>query len=283
MNCLKFIVKHLLFIFNLIFAIVALVIIGAGSYAFHYVTHNEVLTNITSIAEVSVLQNFNEDILKYICIAIIALGCLIFVISFCGCCGSIAENKCLIVSYAVVMLILGGACIFVLVTRSGYFDKAERAVERTLNETFYTPQYPIEDESIHAVQYTIKCCGTRGPEFYNGTTFNADNLDPAILDIIYEKLNISGVGLISPSCCSTLDLRAFLDDPKDYIVNTFQCTQEDVYEEGCVTKVLGYFDVVEKYFTIILIVVTAVVALAFIFGVYMCCAIKSKKEKKRYY
>ncbi|XP_053620298.1 23 kDa integral membrane protein-like [Plodia interpunctella] len=276
MNCLKFIVKHLLFIFNLIFTLVALAIIGVGSYALHYVNHNDILANLTAAGDVTIAHDFSPSVLKFACISVIVLGCVVFLVSFCGCCGSISENKCLICSYAIIMLILAGGSILVVVIRSSYVDVADKLVKDYLHDIFYTPPYPIEDETINGLQFAIKCCGDYGSQFYNGTTLNVDE---HVLEAIYDKLNITGIGLVSPSCCSTIDLRSFLDDPQNYLLDEFQCTIDDLYQEGCVPKVLDFVSVVEKYITIIFGVIAGVTVLSFILGFYMCCAIKPKHSK----
>ncbi|XP_053620300.1 CD63 antigen-like isoform X2 [Plodia interpunctella] len=250
------------------------IIIVIGTYAFHIVTHVDELTKFTKIISINDITGdlINEDFLRYICLGVIGFGFVIFTIYMCGCFGSVLEKKRLLVTYATVMFILAGASIFVLFSRTRYFERAERSINLYINGTFNSPDNPIINKKINAMQYIATCCGTHGPEFYNERRI--EGIEKFILEFLDDKVNISGVGLVPPSCCSTFDLHSFLENQPKYFFMVYNCTKRDVYTEGCVDKIGVYLKVLQQYLTVFISVITGFEVVSFLFGVYMCYVIK---------
>ncbi|MBH0213511.1 hypothetical protein GH794_15545, partial [Listeria monocytogenes] len=84
--------KYLIYIANIVFLVCGVLIIVLGSFM---------------VGNLGDISSFDEAInVETLPILIIILGCIIFVISFVGCCGAIRENSCLMTTYAVFMFIL---------------------------------------------------------------------------------------------------------------------------------------------------------------------------------
>uniref|UniRef100_W5NGA9 Tetraspanin 33a n=1 Tax=Lepisosteus oculatus TaxID=7918 RepID=W5NGA9_LEPOC len=111
------IVKYLLFIFNMIFWIISLVMISVGVYA-RLMKHAE-----TAMACLAVDP----------AILLMIIGILIFLITFCGCIGSLRENICLLQTFSICLTI-----IFLLQLAAGilgfvFSDKARGKVTEVIN------------------------------------------------------------------------------------------------------------------------------------------------------
>jgi CD63 antigen len=89
MGCLSGIAKYLLFLFNFLIVVCGIVLIAIGAI---------------------ILVNENKGIESFTDFSVggfaIAVGVIIFLIAFFGCCGAIKENSCLLTSYAVILIVL---------------------------------------------------------------------------------------------------------------------------------------------------------------------------------
>jgi hypothetical protein len=99
---------------------------------------------------------------KYLAFALIAIGGLVFVIGFLGCCGALKENKCLLGLYLFFLIIIAGAEIAAGVLGFIQKDKIEKKISATLNTKWGkhdngTANTATED-AIKYVQEQLKCC-----------------------------------------------------------------------------------------------------------------------------
>uniref|UniRef100_A0A3Q3BUV1 Tetraspanin 33a n=1 Tax=Haplochromis burtoni TaxID=8153 RepID=A0A3Q3BUV1_HAPBU len=83
-------VKYLLFIFNFIFWIISLVLVLIGVYA-RIVKHAE-----TALACLAVDP----------AVMLLIVGVLMFIITFCGCVGSLRENLCLLQTFCICLIVI---------------------------------------------------------------------------------------------------------------------------------------------------------------------------------
>ena len=90
-NCCDSLFKTIIMLFNLIFALVGLVLIGFGIYL--------------QLGAKDYL-NFLGDNYTNTPVFIIILGAIIFVVAFFGCCGAIKENKCMMYTYGLLLFII---------------------------------------------------------------------------------------------------------------------------------------------------------------------------------
>ena len=90
MNC-NCSVKVDFVVFNLIFALVGLVLMGFGVFV---------------QVEAKDYLNFLGSNYTNTPVFIIILGAIIFVVAFFGCCGAIKENKCLMYTYGFLLFVI---------------------------------------------------------------------------------------------------------------------------------------------------------------------------------
>ncbi|KAK4875677.1 hypothetical protein RN001_012099 [Aquatica leii] len=98
---------------------------------------------------------------------LLTVGIVIFVIAFFGCCGAIKESSCLLITYAIILLILFllqvaiGIYAFIQFKDSNNVDRI--SIEQGLMETMNL--YDHNDQArgtFDTLQSQLKCCGVKG-------------------------------------------------------------------------------------------------------------------------
>jgi CD63 antigen len=143
-------VKYLMIIFNFLFLIAGLALIIVGAVA---------------QAETSKLHSANAA-----AIFVIVVGCVIFVLAFFGCCGAYKENRCLLMTFGICMVIMLIVCIAAVIVSFVFRGKAETLLAKMLDETI--EDYNPGEKNLgfwHELQLNHNCCGV-----YNYTDWNRD-------------------------------------------------------------------------------------------------------------
>ncbi|KAF5307691.1 hypothetical protein FQR65_LT06746 [Abscondita terminalis] len=103
---------------------------------------------------------------------LLTIGIVVFLIAFFGCCGAIKESSCLLITYAVILIIL-----FLLQVSIGVYaflqfkqsNNSERfSIEQGLTETMNLYDHNEQArETFDTLQSQLKCCGVKGPKDWN--------------------------------------------------------------------------------------------------------------------
>merc|ERR1711872_416031 len=142
-SCLKFSVC----VFNFICLLGSLALIGAGGYVYH------------------VFHGYGSEFWLSVPIAVLVVGCFIFLISFLGCCGAMKENYTMLYLYAAALVVLFIAEVVVVVLAFVYKNKVEDVVRRTLQKAI--KNYDQAGSTIiDPIQEEFNCCGVTGPSDY---------------------------------------------------------------------------------------------------------------------
>jgi len=159
MGCGITLVKYLLFIFNLVFALCGLALLIAGALTYANIDKANFFMD-----KVNNEVNFSAPP-----IILIVVGSIIFVIAFFGCCGAIRESHCMIVTFAVFLLVILiiqiAIGIFIFVKRDS--DAWNQAVNTSLSEIF--ANYHNDNntrQQVDDLQRNLECCGVHGPDFW---------------------------------------------------------------------------------------------------------------------
>ncbi|XP_051248804.1 tetraspanin-33 [Dicentrarchus labrax] len=138
------VVKYLLFIFNLIFWMISLVMVSIGVYA-RMMKHAEAALACLSVDPAVMLM---------------VVGVLMFIITFCGCVGSLRENICLLQTFCICLTV-----IFLLQLAAGilgfiFSDKARNKVTEMINDAIIHYREDIDLQNlIDFGQKEFGCCG----------------------------------------------------------------------------------------------------------------------------
>ncbi|KAI1883453.1 hypothetical protein AGOR_G00231600 [Albula goreensis] len=138
------VVKYLLFVFNMIFWMISLVMVGIGVYA-RLMKHAEAAMSYLTVDPAILLM---------------IVGVLMFLITFCGCVGSLRENICLLQTFSICLTI-----IFILQLAAGilgfvFSDKARGKVTEIINKAIVHYRDDLDLQNlIDFGQREFSCCG----------------------------------------------------------------------------------------------------------------------------
>lgn len=147
MGCCSGLMKYILFGLNLLFWLAGVAILGVGIW----LKVDPSVSNIFVVAGVSLNAG---------AITFIVLGCVMFVIGFCGCCGAIKESKCLLGIYFTFVLVILIAQLVVGIWGFVSRSSIEEWIRTGLNAT--TPIDTGNADEVAAVknlQSIFECCG----------------------------------------------------------------------------------------------------------------------------
>ncbi|XP_034382638.1 tetraspanin-33 isoform X1 [Cyclopterus lumpus] len=138
------VVKYLVFLFNFIFWIISLVMVAIGVYA-RMMKHAEAALACLAVDPAVMLM---------------IVGFLMFIITFCGCVGSLRENICLLQTFCICLTV-----IFLLQLTAGilafvFSDKALHRVTKMINNSIVHYREDIDLQNlIDFGQKEFGCCG----------------------------------------------------------------------------------------------------------------------------
>ncbi|XP_078545310.1 CD63 antigen isoform X2 [Lissotriton helveticus] len=138
-------VKYLVFIFNFLFWIAGIALIGLGIYV-------QVALNKTIV-----IQNASSSGAP---IVLIIVGAVIFVVSFFGCCGAWKENYCMVTTFAVILTLI--FLVEVAAAIAGYIfkDKFKAVIDEGFRKSM--ADYSSNNDTrlaLDTIQQDFKCCG----------------------------------------------------------------------------------------------------------------------------
>jgi len=158
MNCCDSFLKTILVVFNLIFALVGLVLMGFGVFV---------------QVEAKDYLNFLGNNYTNTPVFIIVLGAIIFVVAFFGCCGAIKENKCLMYTYGFLLFVILIAQIGAGIAAFLLKGDLNSAIETNMKEgmkNYGADGFEGVTVTWDTVQRGFDCCGVRKWEEWKNVT-----------------------------------------------------------------------------------------------------------------
>merc|ERR1712061_164464 len=176
MGCCDQISKYIIFLFNLVFFLVSLVLIGSGVAL--QVVKDDIISHFNSLHIEDIDPN---QMLLIATITLISIGAVILLISFFGCCGSITENKCMVLTYATILalitLSLIGAGVAIHVLEKNIKEELKKELPEILSKQDVV-------NAFNGVQTSFECCGV-----FHYTDWN--------------NKAVFGINDVPDSCCKT--------------------------------------------------------------------------------
>ncbi|KAM7367121.1 hypothetical protein PAMP_015045 [Pampus punctatissimus] len=199
------VVKYLLFMFNFIFWIISLVMVSIGLYA-RMMKHAEAALAYLSVDPAILLM---------------VVGVLMFIITFCGCVGSLRENICLLQTFYMSLTV-----IFLLQLTAGilgfiFSDKARSKVTKVINNAIVHYRDDIDLQNIIDFgQKEFGCCGgVTYTDWSQNMYFNCSTDNPS-----RERCSVPF------SCCIT---------SKDKELEYAEAGAH-IYTNGCIDKLVNW-------------------------------------------
>ncbi|KAG9491472.1 hypothetical protein GDO78_000136 [Eleutherodactylus coqui] len=192
-------VKYLVFIFNFLFWIAGCALIGVGIYVLVQMPNLEAFKNFSASGPA---------------IVIIAVGVVIFFISFFGCCGAVKENYCMVTTFAILLGLIFLVEIAAAIAGYIYRNQLHDALDASFRDSMKGYNSTKETSRvINDLQKDLKCCGANSSQDWA-------NYDP-----------FKGTKFLPDSCCKniTTNCGRSVSNPNNF------------NNEGCVNKVEGLF------------------------------------------
>lgn len=165
-------VKFVFFGFNVIFWLLGCAILGVGIWL-----------QVSKGSYTSLAPSFNVLSATVLCIA---AGILVLVIGFFGCCGAIMENKCMLITYFILVVV-----IFILEVVAGFLAFYYRAdIESVLSHELKEGirlKYPADNDPDETglrtgwamIQAELHCCGVENyTNWYDSSAWPGHNYVP---------------------------------------------------------------------------------------------------------
>ncbi|KAL3996319.1 neuroblastoma suppressor of tumorigenicity 1 [Sarotherodon galilaeus] len=170
--CCSGFLKIMMFIFNGGIFLAGAAILGVGIWV--QVDSNSFLDILDEVEDASSLSQ-----LVNVSYLLIAVGAVLLVIGFLGCCGAIRESKCMLLTFFSIVLIIflievaGAIVLFVFKDVAGeLLQELEKNVQKTIKNK-YGDNNKLTSVWNNTME-ELKCCGYRnytdftGSPFYNG-------------------------------------------------------------------------------------------------------------------
>ncbi|XP_020291393.1 CD63 antigen [Pseudomyrmex gracilis] len=155
-SCGMNIIKYILFIFNLIFAVSGVGIIAAGGFV---------------LGDISEFNHFVEGRIIAPPIVLIVAGAIVFLIAFLGCYGALKEHYNMLIAFAVALVIIFVIELAVGIAAAVFKNDFSMVMKDSLKESLKT--YSEADrQAWDNVQKKLQCCGVDGPSDWTSSTLS---------------------------------------------------------------------------------------------------------------
>ncbi|KAG7455831.1 hypothetical protein MATL_G00245310 [Megalops atlanticus] len=211
------VVKYLLFIFNMIFWLISMVMVSIGIYA-RIVKHAETAMSYLTVDPAVLLM---------------IVGVLMFLITFCGCVGSLRENICLLQTFSICLTV-----IFLLQLAAGvlgfvFSDKARGKVTDIINNAIVHYRDDLDLQNlIDFGQKEFSCCGgVTFRDWSQNMYFNCTPDNPS-----RERCSVPY------SCCLLSKEEAIINTMCGHGMQDLEDVQADAFinTSGCIDKLVNW-------------------------------------------
>ena len=216
--------KFLVFLFNFLFFVVGVFIIGFGGYlAIHFKNYFDFFAT-SDLA-------LGMDLSPYV---LIILGILVTIISFLGCCGACTDNKCMMYSYGALMALVIIAEIGIVTSFFLFKQEAIDATHKAMDEgmkNYKESGFEGVTDGWDKIQRHLNCCGVVNSTDWNNKPFqsNTKNAPDSCCIVEYDGC---GQDLLKPSDVDRVIFRQSIPSK----------THTGIKEVGCLTVIDSYIE-----------------------------------------
>lgn len=232
-DCLSCI-KYLMFIFNFFIFLGGSFLLGVGIW---------VLVDPTGFREIVAANS----LLFTGVYAILIMGGMLFLLGFLGCCGAIRENKCLLLFFFMLILVIFLAELAVAILAFIFREHLTRDYFTKELKTHYqgTNSTDVFTSTWNAIMTTFNCCGVNSAEDFDDQS-------------LFRRLNPSRI--VPEVCCQRTDLMMSKEECLRGIM--------PIRNKGCYSAVVDYFETYIYMAGALAIVVLTIELFAMVFA--MC-------------
>eukprot|EP00088_Acartia_fossae_P023820 TRINITY_DN2481_c0_g1_i3.p1 TRINITY_DN2481_c0_g1~~TRINITY_DN2481_c0_g1_i3.p1 ORF type:complete len:274 (+),score=63.35 TRINITY_DN2481_c0_g1_i3:74-895(+) len=171
MGCCQNLVKYSLFLTNFLVFVLGLVTLGFGIWVLvDKPGFLDLFDNAQSVLDQQGvdISGFDLGIYAGAPIILIVAGVITSIIAFLGCCGAIKENKCMLISYFVIILAVFIGCIVgaVLVYQGKFDEQIKTPLKDSIKYYKDDAKSGSKEDAYkqvwNTIQEELKCCGVSG-------------------------------------------------------------------------------------------------------------------------
>ncbi|XP_032366628.1 tetraspanin-18 isoform X2 [Etheostoma spectabile] len=119
---------------------------------------------------------------------ILALGSMLFLLGFLGCCGAIRENKCLLLFFFMLILFIFLAELAAAILAFLFREHLTREYfSRELKRHYIGTTTPTSSHPLDAIMTTFDCCGVSGPEDFKESLFRLLSPSKMVPEAVAEE------------------------------------------------------------------------------------------------
>ena len=176
-NFMKTCSKHVLIILNVLFFVLGIGVLGLGTWIsvdktslFDLVSNSTIYQNSSKPEN----ENVTSEVNYYFTLAslgIIGTGAFIILLSLVGCCGAIKESKCLLITYAVIVILITLIQSVGIILSAVYQPTLKTHISIALKPTlrYYGYDQDLTITEIWDVKMkNLQCCGVDGYKDFIG-------------------------------------------------------------------------------------------------------------------
>uniref|UniRef100_A0A1L8DK44 Tetraspanin n=1 Tax=Nyssomyia neivai TaxID=330878 RepID=A0A1L8DK44_9DIPT len=162
LDCGTWIAKYVLCLFNFIFFILGTVVLGIGIWL---AADKSSFVALLKMVENEHLEQFTQPaVIDQLAYVLIVCGSITFLLSFLGYCGAIRESKCLLTTYASLMILILVAEICVGSIAAAYKDRTKAETKEFLQSTisrYYSTREHTDAVTLmwNHIMAQMSCCG----------------------------------------------------------------------------------------------------------------------------
>lgn len=232
---------------------------------------------------------------------LMALGAVMSLVGFIGCCGAIRESTCVLATYfllCVTMCVASGAAIWWSAQNADLMEaRLHTEILHIVRNKYFEGRSGTSEAIVDAIQADFACCGVKNHADWATTKYNTERNNSGILDFGVASGAISPNSnrfKVPPSCCrpevNILECDRIRSDlvlldhdghaHSDSHSHTHAyTTPPGIYSEGCLSKFSRYAREQWTWLIAVAALVIGVQCIAIIFSCCLCCAIRRSDDK----
>jgi len=180
MGCCQKSVKYSLFLTNFLVFVLGLVTLGFGIWVLvDKPSFLDLFDSAQQVIDDSGENDFNISLYTGAPIILIVVAVVTSLIAFFGCCGAVKENKCMLITYFIILLAVFITCIVgaVYVNQGKFEEEIKNPLKKAIVNYKDTSDDGSKDAAFKAifntVQGELRCCGVEGVSDWS-TAINAN-------------------------------------------------------------------------------------------------------------
>jgi len=195
LSCGSQVVKYILFIFNFIFWVTGVVLLGVGIW----VLTDPNATHYLQIASV------DFELVRAAAICLVSVGALVFILGGLGCCGALKESSACLTGFTALLIFLLILQVVAVILAGVLHGQILHELETEMRETM-NKEYGRSDavtESWDFIQIKMQCCGVSNK-----------SVDDWRNTFWWNQTSRANTSVVPQSCCAQLEQPVNMTNPQ---------------------------------------------------------------------